>query len=217
VFFWAYWCWGLGSIPEVVSPSPKSQRQLVIAHGPDTGVDVLVKFTFLLLTEKLKFAVGWTHGLGDGLGGGADGDGLGDTPGEGEGTGEGLGEGDGLGDGGPPGAAGMLTMSAVDDPWRVMFDPPVKTDINGVRRAKWPLTVTVTRFAGTAPLAQDGEHASATSPGTIVTKDPWASFVAAHMTRFDVALHALADWNEVGSAAASNAAARAAFVTVIRA
>jgi hypothetical protein len=188
-----------------------------MAHGPDVGVDVLAKSTFLLLTEKLKFAVGWTHGLGEGLGGGADGDGLGETPGDGDGTGDGLGDGDGLGEGGPPGADGMLTMSAVDDPWRVMFDPPVNTDMSGVRRAKWPLTVTVTRFAGTAPFAQDGEQVLATSPGAIVTNEPWPSLIAAHMTRLVVAWHGLADWNEVGSVAAVNAAARAAFVTVIRA
>ena len=86
--------------------------------------------------------------------------------------------------------------------------------MSGVTRVKWPVTVTVTRFAGEPPVAQDGAQTAVTSPVPTVTNEPLASLVAAHITRF-VELHALPDENDVGWYDASTAPARAAFVTVI--
>ena len=74
-------------------------------------------------------------------------------------------------------------MSAIAVDWNVMFDPPVKMDMRGVRSVKWPVTVTVTRLAGFAPVAQAGLQATATSLVLTSTNEPADSLVAAHMIR----------------------------------
>jgi hypothetical protein len=145
----------VGGLPALVVPSPKSQRQNVIAHGPAVGVDVLVKTTGLFLfcwvyVNRATGAAQVGDGDGDGEGDGpSDGEGLGDTPGDGEGAGEGegLGDGEGLGEGlgdGAPAADGVTRTDATALDENVMSDPPVMTQISGVRNLKWPVTVAVT-------------------------------------------------------------------------
>lgn len=126
------------------------------------------------------------------------GDGVGVGVGDAEPVGEGVGDGVGVGEP-PPEGPGMLTMSAVAADANVTFWPPVNTASSGVRRLKWPVTVTVTRFAGVDPVAHDGVHATVTSAGTIVTKELVDSLVTAHMILFDAALQADPDENDVGS------------------
>jgi hypothetical protein len=105
-------------------------------------------------------------------------------------------------------------MSAVAVDARVTSEPPVNADSSGVSSLKWPVTVTLTRFAGSAPLEQSGEQLIATSAGTIVTKEPDDSLVAAQTTRL-VGLQAAPLEYEVGFWAASIAPARAESTTVI--
>jgi hypothetical protein len=174
----------------------------------------------------VKRALGAGHGDGDGEG---DGDGVGvglddgdaDAEaeavgdGDGDGVGDGEGDGDGVGVGGGFGGFGIVTMSAVAVAPSVRSGPPVNGRSSGVRSEKWPVTATTTRFAGTEPSAQDGEQLIATSAGVIVTNEPAASPVAAHMIRLVVASHGCPARYDVGFSAASNAPVRAAFVIVI--
>jgi hypothetical protein len=63
----------------------------------------------------------------------------------------------------------------------VTFGLPKKTDIIGVMRSKWPVTVTVTVLP--RPAAHDaGLQVRSTSAGSIVTKPPTASLTTRHMT-----------------------------------
>ena len=66
----------------------------------------------------------------------------------------------------------MLMMSAVAVAPKVTFGPPVNAHRSGVSSVKCPVTVTVTRLAGSAPLAQLGVQLIATSAGAIVTNEP---------------------------------------------
>jgi hypothetical protein len=183
--------------------------------GEDPGVPAKTTGLFLFCWLVVNIATGGAHvgegdGLGDGLGGGE-----GETPGDGDGFG--LGEGDGLGDGGADGApagGGTRMTLAVASETKVMSGPPVKADRRGVTRWKWPVTLAVTRVP--YEVLHAGEQERAMSPGPAATNEPWSSRVAAHMIGL-APLHPAALFHVVGSFAASNAATRAAFATVIRA
>ena len=149
-------------------------------------------------------------GDGDGVGAGS---GVGVAFGSGVGVGAGVGAGVDAGVGVAAAAVGVITMSAVAAAVSVTMEPPVNTDISGVNRLKWPVTVRVARLP--YALLHDGVQASETSAGAMVTNEFRDSFVAAHITRLVVALQALPLEYDVGLMDASITPSRAEFVTVI--
>jgi hypothetical protein len=169
----------------------------VIAHAPEVGDDELVNSTgrFLFCWNVVNPAIGVGHGTGVGD---AVGDAEGDALGEVEPVGLGDGDGDALGAAeGTPVGGGTYTMSAVDSDRSVIVCPPMNGASSGVMRLNCPWTVTVTRFAGVAPFAHDGEQTFVTSAGVTVMNEFADSRVAAHITRLD-AEQALPEENESG-------------------
>jgi hypothetical protein len=167
----------------------------VIAHAPEVGDDVLVNSTgrFLFCWNVVNPAIGVGHGTGVG-------DALGSIEAELLGPADALGaaDADALGAAvGAPVGGGTCTMSAVDSDRNVIVCPPMNGASSGVMRLNWPWTVTVTRLAGVAPFAHDGEQTLVTSAGVTVMNEFADSRVAAHITRF-VAEQALPEENESG-------------------
>ena len=160
--------------------------------------------------------VGVGEGAGVGLGAGV---GVGVALGSGVGVGEGVGVGTGVGVGvaSVPAIAGPVRIWATAVRSKVTFWPPKKTDIIGVIKAKWPVTVTVTVLP--RPAAHEaGLQVRSTSAGSIVTKPPAASLTTRHMTLFVSGSQAVPPWKASGSSASTaavSAPSRAAFSTVI--
>ena len=141
------------------------------------------------------------------------------APGVGVGEGEGVGVGTGVGVGvaSVPAIAGPVRIWATAARSKVTLWPPKKTDISGVMRLKWPVTVTVTVLP--RPAAHDvGLQLRSTSTGSIVTKPPTASFTTRHITLFVSGSQSVPPWKASGSSASTaavSAPSRAAFSTVI--
>src|SRR6187402_1682067 len=114
-------------------------------------VEVSVNWTrFWPSATHVKFATGATQagvGVGEGAGVGLGaGVGVGVAPGVGVGVGDGVGVGTGVGVGvaSVPAIAGPVRIWATAARSKVTCWPSKKTDISGVMRLKWPVTVTVT-------------------------------------------------------------------------